>query len=84
VDVSQNHQGGSINVPAREGAPSSQSIDWYAEGEARDVEVAGVRVTVRLVGRKGRRARIAITAPAGALFSARDMTERVPSSNRST
>jgi hypothetical protein len=46
----------------------NQSIDWYSEGESRVVEVDGVRVTVRLVGRKGRRARIAITAPSGAKF----------------
>ena len=47
---------------------TSQSIDWYHEGESRTVEVDGVQVTVRLVGRKGRRSRIAIVAPAGAAF----------------
>ena len=26
----------------RDEAPTSQSIDWYAEGQARDVEVAGI------------------------------------------
>ena len=50
-------------------ADTAQSIEWYAEGQARVVEVGGVRITVRFVGRKGRRARIAITAPAGATFS---------------
>lgn len=45
-----------------------QSIDWYAEGQSRTVEVNGIEVTFRYVGRKGRRARIAITAPAGAVF----------------
>ena len=45
-----------------------QSIDWYHEGKARSVEVGGVIITVRLVGRNGRRARIAILAPAGAVF----------------
>lgn len=45
-----------------------QSIDWYAEGEERTVEVDGIRVTIRFVGRQGRRARIAITAPSGAVF----------------
>jgi hypothetical protein len=45
-----------------------QSIDWYAEGESRIVEVGEVQVCVRLIGRRGRRARIAITAPAGAAF----------------
>ena len=47
---------------------TSQSVDWYHEGESRTVDVAGVQVTVRLVGRKGRRSRIAIVAPAGAEF----------------
>lgn len=47
---------------------TSTSIEWYAEGEARVVGIAGLQVVVRLVGRKGRRARIAITAPAGAVF----------------
>ncbi len=46
----------------------SQSIDWYAEGESRIVEADGVRIEVRFTGRKGRRSRIAITAPSGATF----------------
>jgi hypothetical protein len=33
-------------------SPVSLSIDWYHEGEARTVEVDGVRITVRFVGRK--------------------------------
>jgi len=45
------------------------SIDWYAEGQSRAVEVDGVRMVVRMVGRKGRKARIAIEAPAGAMFA---------------
>jgi hypothetical protein len=45
-----------------------QSIDWYHEGEARTIDADGVQVTVRFIGRKGRRARIAISAPAGAAF----------------
>jgi hypothetical protein len=52
----------------RRPAPSSQSIDWYSEGETRIVEANGVRVEVRYVGRKGRRGRIAITAPPGTVF----------------
>jgi hypothetical protein len=51
-------------------AASSQSIDWYSEGESRIVEVDGVRIEVRYVGRKSRRGRIAITAPPGAAFRA--------------
>jgi len=33
-------------------APAARclSIDWYAEGEARTVEVAGVRIVVRFIG----------------------------------
>ncbi|MCA9119254.1 MAG: hypothetical protein H6822_22455 [Planctomycetaceae bacterium] len=53
----------------------SACIDWYHEGQTRIVEVGGVRVTVRLVGRKGRRARISITAPAGATFDSGDARE---------
>jgi hypothetical protein len=49
-------------------APTSTCIDWYSEGETRVVDVDGVRVIVRFVGRKGRRGRIAIEAPAGAAF----------------
>jgi hypothetical protein len=45
-----------------------RSIDWYAEGESRIVETDGVRVEIRYVGRRGRRGRIAIRAPAGAVF----------------
>jgi len=48
--------------------PTSVCIDWYSEGECRAVEVGGVRVVVRYVGRSGRRGRIAIEAPAGAVF----------------
>lgn len=46
-----------------------QLVDWYAQGESHTVEVDGVCIVIRLVGRKGRRARIAITAPPGARFS---------------
>jgi hypothetical protein len=53
----------------------SASIDWYAEGQARTVEVNGVRVTVRFIGRKGRRGRIAIEAPAGAVFQSHEFSE---------
>jgi hypothetical protein len=57
------------NAPGADASPPrSVSIDWYSEGESRTVEVDGVQVTVRFVGRKGRRGRIAILAPAGAVF----------------
>ncbi len=45
-----------------------QSIEWYAEGQSREVEVGGIRVTIRFVGRRGRRSRISIVAPSGAVF----------------
>jgi hypothetical protein len=51
----------------------SRCIDWYAEGETRVIEVGGVKILVRFVGRHGRRGRIAITAPPGAMFSTLDM-----------
>jgi hypothetical protein len=55
-----------------------QSIDWYSEGESRTVEIDGVQMTVRFVGRKGRRGRIAVTAPPGATFRALDFSEKLP------
>jgi hypothetical protein len=57
-----------VRVPAN----TSQSVDWYAEGEERTVDAGGVQIAVRFVGRKGRRGRIAITAPPGAVFRACD------------
>lgn len=57
----------------------SQSIDWYAEGEERVVEAGGIRIVIRFVGRKGRRGRIAITAPPGATFLACDRTQTLQS-----
>lgn len=63
---------GRKNVKADERTPAeaqmSTFIDWYSEGETRVVEVHGVRVIVRFVGRKRRRGRIVIEAPAGAVF----------------
>lgn len=57
-------------------APVSRCIDWYHEGETRIVVVDGFKVTIRFISRKGRRARIAIIAPAGATFLAPDAAER--------
>jgi hypothetical protein len=48
-----------------------QSTDWYAEGESRVVDIDGVQVRIRYLGRKGRRGRIVITAPAGAVFDSK-------------
>jgi hypothetical protein len=61
-----------VQAPTGQPAKTSQSVDWYHEGESRTVEVNGVQVTVRLIGRKGRRSRIAIVAPAGAEFRSQD------------
>lgn len=55
-------------VLGQETMPTSTCVDWYCEGEGRVVEVNGVRLVVRFVGRKGRRGRILLEAPAGALF----------------
>jgi len=63
------------NIDATARSPTSKSIDWYAEGQGRSVEVEGIRVLIKLIGRKGRRARIAIEAPAGAEFRAVDSTK---------
>lgn len=54
--------------PSAPPAPISSCTDWYAEGESRVVEAGGVRIVVRFIGRKGRRGRIALEAPAGAVF----------------
>jgi hypothetical protein len=56
--------------PEEASRATSQCVDWFHEGETKVVEVAGVRITVRFVGRRGRRARIAIAAPPGAVYSA--------------
>jgi hypothetical protein len=63
--------------------PITQCIDWYHPGRSRTVDVGDVQVTVRFVGRKGRRARIAITAPAGATFRGVDAAESLRSSESS-
>lgn len=46
-------------------APQSRSIEWYHEGQSRVFEARGVQIEVRLIDRKGRRARIAIVATTG-------------------
>lgn len=61
-----------MHIEPKESLPvkpqTSQNIDWYSEGETRVVRVNGIEVTIRFVGRNGRRGRIAVEAPAGALF----------------
>lgn len=56
--------------------PNSQCIDWYADGESRIVDVGGIQIRFRIAGRKGRRVRIAITAPPGAIFLSRESQNR--------
>lgn len=55
-------------TPATDAAVS-RCADWMSEGESRVVELGELRVVVRYVGRRGRRGRIVIEAPAGAEFS---------------
>ncbi|MFZ1936438.1 MAG: hypothetical protein WCB27_06760 [Thermoguttaceae bacterium] len=76
---SQNATGNLTHAPAE----ASQCIDWYAEGQSRVVAIGAVQVIVRCVGRKGRKARIAIVAPAGAVFQPLDLNEAVRSPDRS-
>lgn len=49
--------------------PTCRCADWFSEGESRVINCDGVRIVVRYVGRKGRRGRIVIEAPAGTAFS---------------
>jgi hypothetical protein len=51
------------------GEPTSTCTDWYSEGESKSVVCNGMQVTVRFVGRRGRRGRIVIEAPPGAQFA---------------
>jgi len=56
------------NSPVQTKPSGCHSIEWYAEGQVRIVEVGDVRIAIRFVGRRGRRCRIAISAPPGAVF----------------
>ncbi len=82
MESQQENDQGTISNRTRVSAVASQCIDWYAEGEERIVEADGIRVVVRFVGRKGRRGRIAITAPPGAAFRTRDRNKTVRSPGR--
>ena len=64
--------------------PLTQLIDWFAEGQALAVEIGGTVVTIRYLTRNARRARIAITGPAGAVFRTLDTSEDAWSRNRPT
>jgi hypothetical protein len=65
----QTAEGSKPSVATAAPAPTCCCIDWFHEGEARVVEISGIRVVVRFVGRNGRRGRIAIEAPPGAVFT---------------
>ena len=76
--IDQDATSNRTHVPAE----GCQCIDWYTEGEERIVEADGIRVVVRFGGRKGRRGRIAITAPPGAAFRSSDRNRTVRSLDR--
>lgn len=48
---------------------TSATIDWYAEGDAREIDIGGVTILVQYLGRKARRARIKLVAPSAAVFN---------------
>lgn len=62
------HAGASLEVQQPKHDPQVQYIEWYSQGQARSIIVEGHEILVRFVGRKGRKARIAIVAPPGAQF----------------
>lgn len=37
-------------------------VDWFSQGESCSLQIGGTSVEVRFIGRKGRRARIAVSA----------------------
>ena len=66
----------STDVPLEAG--HSRCAERYHEGQSRTVEVNGIRIEVRFVGRKGRRARIAIVAPPrGSVSGGRPVTREL-------
>lgn len=83
MDLQQNNDQDVTVNRAHMPAETSRSIDWYAQGEERIVEAGGMQMVVRFVGRKGRRGRIAITAPPGAAFRTSDLNENGQSPSRS-
>ena len=61
---------------------ASRFIDWFSKGDGVAVEANGNRTIIRIVDRKGRRNRLDITVPPGAVFrpldrgSGKDMGEK--------
>ena len=37
-------------------------VDWFSQGESCSLQIGGTSVEVRFIGRKGRRARISVSA----------------------
>jgi hypothetical protein len=52
-----------------EEVPTSRLIDWFAVGQGCAVEVGGAVIQLHVVGQKGRRTRIAVSASAQATFT---------------
>jgi hypothetical protein len=57
-----------VPPPHRDDSRQCRSIEWYSPGQSRVVEVNGMQILIGFVGRRGRRGRIAITAPPGTVF----------------
>ena len=68
MDREQGGHGNADDDAGTQPTGSSQSIEWYHDGQSRLVSVNGIDVVIRYVGSKSRKARIAIEAPAGASF----------------
>lgn len=83
MNVRPDHLDSPTTNPDSANAPRSRLIDWFAEGQAVAVEFEGIVITMHYLGRKGRRARIAITGPAGAVYRALDLSETAASPDRS-
>jgi hypothetical protein len=57
-----------MDRPDNASVARSRSTDWYSEGQSRVVRIGNEEIVVTFLGRKGRRARVKIEAPAGAYF----------------
>jgi hypothetical protein len=58
--------------PVTKPPTSSNMIAWFAVGQTCEIAIGGVRVSICLIGQKGRRSRLAVVAPPGATFSSPD------------
>ena len=62
MDAKKNNDKNSARNRTRVPTEVSRSTEWYAAGDEWIVDVGGIWMVVRFVGRKGRRGRIAIIA----------------------